>query len=201
MLADHQIAARCQPDHPNGPMIQPFNPEQVREVRDHNAILASPPSKVISYGLSSYGYDIRVGHKFRIFTDLFSAIVDPKAFDTKAYIETEVDKAILIPPNSFALAESIETFNIHRDLITICLGKSTYARCGVIVNVTPFEPEWRGTATIEISNMTPVPVMIYAGEGIAQVLFDRGDAVCATSYADRNGRYQDQRGITNPTVG
>lgn len=154
---------------------------------------------VISYGLSSYGYDIRVGRKYKVFSNAYNAVVDPKNFNPKAYVEVE-GPYCLIPPNSFALAESFEEFNIPRDVLAICLGKSTYARCGIIVNITPLEPEWRGKLTIEISNTTPLPAKIYSMEGIAQVLFLRGDGVCETSYADRKGRYQGQEGLTLPFV-
>jgi dCTP deaminase len=154
---------------------------------------------VISYGVSSYGYDVRVGRYFKIFTNARCAVVDPKAFDPASFVDIEADSC-LIPPNSFALAETMEFLEIPRDVIGICVGKSTYARCGIIVNVTPLEPEWRGRVTIEISNTTPLPAKIYAGEGIAQILFLRTDAVCRTSYADKKGKYQDQRGLTLPFV-
>jgi dCTP deaminase len=153
----------------------------------------------ISYGLSSYGYDVRVGRHFKLFTDVYGAIVDPKNFNTDAFVDLEADYCI-IPPNSFALAETVEYFEIPRDILSICLGKSTYARCGVIVNVTPLEPEWRGKITIEISNTTPLPAKIYANEGIAQILFLRAEGVCRTSYADKKGKYQDQKGLTLPFV-
>lgn len=154
---------------------------------------------VISYGISSYGYDVRVGRKFKVFTNARCAVVDPKNFDPSSFVDIEGD-ACLIPPNSFALAETVEYLEIPRDVIGICVGKSTYARCGIIVNVTPLEPEWRGRITIEISNTTPLPAKIYAGEGIAQILFLRADALCRTSYADRQGKYQDQEGLTLPFV-
>jgi dCTP deaminase len=153
----------------------------------------------ISFGLTSYGYDIRVGRKFKVFTNVRCAVVDPKQFDPASFVDIEGDHC-LIPPNSFALAETIEYLEIPRDIICICVGKSTYARCGIIVNVTPLEPEWRGRVTIEISNTTPLPAKIYAGEGIAQILFLRTDAVCQTSYADKKGKYQDQKGLTLPFV-
>jgi dCTP deaminase len=156
-------------------------------------------SGVISYGVSSYGYDVRVGRHFKIFTNARCAVVDPKNFDPASFVDVEADSC-LIPPNSFALAETVEFLEIPRDVIGICVGKSTYARCGIIVNVTPLEPEWRGRVTIEISNTTPLPAKIYAGEGIAQILFLRTDAVCQTSYADKKGKYQDQRGLTLPFV-
>ena len=154
---------------------------------------------VISYGVTSYGYDVRVGRNFKVFTNARCAVVDPKNFDRASFVDIEGDSC-LIPPNSFALAETVEYFEIPRDIIAICLGKSTYARCGVIVNVTPLEPEWRGKITIEISNTTPLPAKIYANEGIAQILFLRGEAVCRTSYADKKGKYQDQKGLTLPVV-
>src|ERR1700761_8196542 len=165
-------------------MIEPFTDRQMRE-------------GVISYGVSSYGYDIRVADEFRIFTNVNSTIVDPKNFDSRSLVEYKGD-VCLIPPNSFALARSIEYFRIPRNVVTICLGKSTYARCGIIVNVTPFEPEWEGFVTLEISNTTPLPARIYANEGLAQVLFIGGDEVCEPSYADRGGKYMKQRGITIP---
>lgn len=154
---------------------------------------------VISYGVTSYGYDVRVGRHFKVFTNAHCAVVDPKQFDPKSFVDIEGDTC-LIPPNSFALAETVEYLEIPRDIIAICVGKSTFARCGIIVNVTPLEPEWRGKITIEISNTTPLPARIYANEGIAQILFLRGDQVCRTSYADKKGKYQDQRGLTLPFV-
>lgn len=167
-------------------MIEPFVEGQVRD-------------GVISYGLSSYGYDIRVANEFKIFTNVFSVTVDPKQFDPKSMIDFTGDVCI-IPPNSFALARTVEYFRIPRDTLTICVGKSTYARCGIIVNVTPFEPEWEGYVTLEISNTTPLPAKIYANEGIAQVLFFEGDQICETSYADRKGKYQKQQGIILPKL-
>lgn len=167
-------------------MIEPFVENQVRQ-------------GVISYGLSSYGYDIRVAKEFKIFTNVFSVTVDPKDFDPKSMVDFNGDVCI-IPPNSFALARTVEYFRIPRDTLTICVGKSTYARCGIIVNVTPFEPEWEGYVTLEISNTTPLPAKIYANEGIAQVLFFQGDEVCEVSYADRKGKYQNQRGILLPKL-
>jgi dCTP deaminase len=154
---------------------------------------------VISYGTSSFGYDIRVSNRFRIFTNVYGAVIDPKNFDPKGLIEVNND-VCLIPPNSFALALSVEWFRIPRNVLTICVGKSTYARCGIIVNVTPFEPDWEGKAVLEISNTTPLPAKIYAGEGIAQVLFFKSDTPCATSYADRKGKYQHQRDIIHAKV-
>jgi dCTP deaminase len=167
-------------------MIEPFSEKQVAE-------------GLISYGLSSYGYDIRIADEFKIFTNIHSAIVDPKNFDPRSFMDVKADVCI-IPPNSFALARTIEYFRIPRDVITVCVGKSTYARCGIIVNVTPFEPEWEGIVTLEVSNTTPLPAKIYAGEGIAQVLFFGGDEVCETSYADRKGKYQSQQGLTLPKM-
>ena len=167
-------------------MIEPFEQSQVRE-------------GVISYGVSSYGYDMRVAREFRIFTNVLNSIVDPKAFDPKSFVEFEGDVCI-VPPNSFALARTIEYFRIPRDVLTLCLGKSTYARCGIIVNVTPFEPEWEGTATLEISNTTPLPAKIYANEGIAQVLFFQSDEPCEVSYGDKKGKYLKQLDVTLPKV-
>jgi dCTP deaminase len=167
-------------------MIEPFEKSQVR-------------SGVISYGVSSYGYDMRVARDFRIFTNVLSSVVDPKAFDPRSFVEFEGDVCI-IPPNSFALAQSVEYFRIPRDVMTICLGKSTYARCGIITNVTPFEPEWEGFVTLEISNTTPLPAKIYANEGIAQVLFFKGDEEPLVSYADKKGKYQAQKGVTLPKL-
>ena len=168
-------------------MIEPFFDRQVRYEEDR---------KVISYGLSSYGYDLRVGNKFFLFTDINNSLVDPKNFNENSFVKVEGDYCI-IPPNSFALASSIEYFRIPRDVITICIGKSTYARCGIIVNVTPFEPGWEGYVTLEISNTTPLPAKIYANEGLAQVLFYQGEP-CDVSYADRGGKYMGQRELTLP---
>lgn len=154
---------------------------------------------VISYGVSSYGYDLRVADEFKIFTNVFGAIVDPKHFDPKSMVDFKGDVCI-VPPNSFALARSVEYFRIPRGVLTVCLGKSTYARCGIIVNVTPFEPEWEGYVTLEISNTTPLPAKIYAGEGLAQVLFFEADEPCQISYADKRGKYQHQIGITLPRM-
>jgi dCTP deaminase len=154
---------------------------------------------VISYGVSSYGYDIRVAEEFKIFTNVFSAVVDPKNFDPKSMIDFK-GQVCVIPPNSFALARTVEYFRIPRDVLTVCVGKSTYARCGIIVNVTPFEPEWEGYVTLEISNTTPLPARIYANEGIAQVLFFQADEECETSYADKKGKYQKQESIVLPRL-
>jgi dCTP deaminase len=175
-------------------MIEPFVDGQVRE-------LDREGRKVISYGVSSYGYDMRVAPEFKIFTNVLSAIVDPKQFDSKSFVEFEGEVCI-VPPNSFALARSVEYFRIPRNCLTICVGKSTYARCGIITNVTPFEPEWEGYVTLEISNTTPLPAKIYANEGICQVLFFEADDddVCETSYADKAGKYQAQTGVTLPKL-
>ncbi len=167
-------------------MIEPFVDGQVRE-------------NVISYGLSSYGYDIRVTNEFKIFTNVHSAVVDPKHFNPDSFIDFTGDICV-IPPNSFVLAQTVEYFRIPRNVLTICLGKSTYARCGLIVNVTPFEPEWEGYVTLEISNTTPLPARVYANEGIAQVLFFESDETCETSYADRKGKYQNQQSIVLPRI-
>jgi dCTP deaminase len=173
------------------PMIEPFIGEQIRRVDQ---------GPVISYGLSSYGYDIRVGTHFKIFTNVNTTVVDPKFFNPKSFVELDSSESVIIPPNSFALAQSMEYFRIPRNVLTLCVGKSTYARCGIIVNVTPFEPEWYGSATLEISNTTPLPAKIYACEGLAQVLFFEGDEPCEVSYADKKGRYQGQEEITLPKV-
>ena len=177
-------------------MIEPFEPQLVRHVPSEITRNMRP---VVSYGLSSYGYDIRCAREFKVFTNINSAIVDPKNFDPRNFVEIEADECI-IPPNSFALARTVEHFRIPRDVLTVCLGKSTYARCGIIVNVTPFEPEWEGYVTLEFSNTTPLPAKIYAGEGCAQVLFFQSDEQCETSYKDRGGKYQGQVGVTLPKV-
>ena len=169
-------------------MIEPFEADQIKHGEN---------GRVISYGTSSYGYDIRCSDEFKIFTNINSAIVDPKDFDSSSFVDFKGDVCI-IPPNSFALARTVEYFRIPRNVLTVCLGKSTYARCGIIVNVTPFEPEWEGHVTLEFSNTTPLPAKIYANEGIAQVLFFESDEVCETSYADRNGKYMKQKGVTLP---
>ena len=167
-------------------MIEPFEDRQVRE-------------GVVSFGLSSYGYDIRVADEFKVFTNINNTLIDPKNFDPLSFVDIKANTCI-VPPNSFALARTIEYFRIPRDVLTVCLGKSTYARCGIIVNVTPFEPEWEGTATLEISNTTPLPAKIYANEGIAQVLFFESDEPCTISYKDKKGKYQAQRGVTLPKI-
>lgn len=175
----------------NHGMIEPFVDGQVKKAEDGG--------RVISYGLSSYGYDLRVSREFKVFTNIFNTVVDPKNFDPKSFVDIETDICI-VPPNSFALARSVEYFRIPREALTICVGKSTYARCGIIVNVTPFEPEWEGHVTLEISNTTPLPAKIYANEGLAQVVFYLADDVCETSYADRGGKYMKQTGITIPRM-
>jgi dCTP deaminase len=167
-------------------MIEPFEDRQVR-------------AGVISYGVSSYGYDIRVADDFKVFTNINSTVVDPKNFDARSFVDVKTDVCI-IPPNSFALARTVEYFRIPRNVLTICVGKSTYARCGLIVNVTPFEPEWEGYVTLEISNTTPLPAKVYANEGISQVLFFESDEDCEVSYADKNGKYQKQQGLTLPRL-
>ncbi|GEN29272.1 dCTP deaminase [Halovibrio variabilis] len=169
-------------------MIEPFEAEQVRYMDGQ---------RVISYGTSSYGYDVRCADEFKVFTNIHSAIVDPKAFDAKSFVDIKGDMCI-IPPNSFALARTVEYFRIPRNVLTICLGKSTYARCGIIVNVTPLEPEWEGHVTLEFSNTTNLPAKIYAHEGVAQMLFLESDEVCETSYKDRGGKYMGQLGVTLP---
>ncbi len=169
-------------------MIEPFEPGQVRRVNG---------KPIVSYGTSSYGYDVRCSDEFKIFTNIESVIVDPKAFDETSFVDKQSDTCI-IPPNSFALARTVEYFRIPRNVLTVCLGKSTYARCGIIVNVTPLEPEWEGHVTLEFSNTTPLPARIYANEGIAQMLFFESDEECETSYKDRGGKYQGQRGVTLP---
>ena len=169
-------------------MIEPFESRQVRHVNGE---------RIVSYGTSSYGYDIRCAAEFKIFTNINSTIVDPKAFDPNSFVDLKSDVCI-IPPNSFALARTVEYFRIPRNVLTICLGKSTYARCGIIVNVTPLEPEWEGHVTLEFSNTTTLPAKIYANEGCAQVIFIESDEVCETSYKDRGGKYQGQRGVTLP---
>jgi dCTP deaminase len=172
-------------------MIEPFVDRQMKEDQKKQGI--------ISYGVSSYGYDARVSREFKIFTNIDSALVDPKAFDHKGLVDREGDVCI-IPPNSFALARTVEYFRIPRDVLVICVGKSTYARCGIIVNVTPLEPEWEGHVTLEFSNTTPLPAKIYANEGACQFLFLKGDGPCEVSYADRAGKYMGQRGVTLPKI-
>ncbi len=171
-----------------GGMIEPFEPGQVRDAGS---------GRMISYGTSSYGYDVRCADHFKIFTNINSAVVDPKHFDESSFVDVRSDVCI-IPPNSFALASTVEYFRIPRNILTICLGKSTYARCGIIVNVTPLEPEWEGHVTLEFSNTTTLPAKIYANEGVAQMLFLESDEVCEESYKDRSGKYMGQRGVTLP---
>jgi dCTP deaminase len=172
-------------------MIEPFVDGQIKKTESGE--------RVISYGLSSYGYDLRVSNEFKVFTNVFGSVVDPKAFDDRSFVDMQTDVCV-VPPNSFALARSVEYFRIPREVLTICVGKSTYARCGIIVNVTPFEPEWEGHVTLEISNTTPLPARIYANEGLAQVVFFESKETCETSYADRAGKYMGQRGITIPRM-
>ncbi len=169
-------------------MIEPYIDGQIRE---------ADGQKIVSYGTSSYGYDVRCSREFKVFTNINSAVVDPKSFDQASFVDIESDVCI-IPPNSFALARTVEYFRIPRTVLTVCLGKSTYARCGIIVNVTPLEPEWEGHVTLEFSNTTPLPAKIYANEGVAQMLFFEADEACETSYRDRAGKYQGQTGVTLP---
>jgi dCTP deaminase len=171
-------------------MIEPFEPGQVREVNGQ---------KIVSYGTSSYGYDVRCSDEFKVFTNVHSTVVDPKNFDEKSFVDLKGDVCI-IPPNSFALARTVERFKVPRNVLIICLGKSSYARCGIVVNVTPLEPEWEGYVTLEFSNTTPLPAKIYANEGVAQMLFFESDEVCETSYRDRGGKYQGQKGVTLPKI-
>ncbi len=177
----NQMATECG-------LIEPFEPRQIRAINGE---------RVISYGVSSYGYDIRCAPEFKVFTNINSAVVDPKNFDPASFVDVNRDVCI-IPPNSFALARTLEYFRIPRNVLTICLGKSTYARCGIIVNVTPLEPEWEGHVTLEFSNTTPLPARIYANEGVAQVIFLESDEPCEVSYRDRGGKYQNQTGVTLP---
>lgn len=186
LLSDSEIRKLAQEKG----MISPFEANQVKTVDNE---------KKVSYGLSSYGYDLRVADEFKVFTNVHSSIIDPKRFNENSFVDIQGDHCI-VPPNSFALARSVEYFKIPRDVLTICIGKSTYARCGIIVNVTPFEPEWEGYVTLEISNTTPLPAMIYSNEGLAQVLFFKGNTPCETSYADRNGKYMKQKGIVVPRM-
>jgi dCTP deaminase len=171
-------------------MIEPFEPNQIKK---------NSAGPIVSYGTSSYGYDIRCSDEFKIFTNINSTIVDPKNFDPTSFVDFK-GAVCIIPPNSFALARTVEFFRIPRNVLTICLGKSTYARCGIIVNVTPLEPEWEGHVTLEFSNTTPLPAKIYANEGVAQVIFIEGDEICETSYKDRGGKYQGQQGVTLPKI-
>jgi dCTP deaminase len=189
ILADHEIIKLAEAG-----MIDPLIHNQVKSMQKPGQ---ANPEKVISFGTSSYGYDVRCANEFKIFTNINSAIVDPKNFDDNSFVNFTGDVCI-IPPNSFALARTVEYFKIPRDILTICLGKSTYARCGIIVNVTPLEPEWEGHVTLEFSNTTPLPAKIYANEGVAQMIFMKAENVCDTSYHDRSGKYQKQRGVTLP---
>ncbi len=182
--SDHWIRSMAE----NEGMIEPFEGKQVKELNGQ---------RVVSYGTSSYGYDVRCSREFKIFTNINSAIVDPKDFDDNSFVDVESDICI-IPPNSFALARTVEYFRIPRKVLTVCLGKSTYARCGIIVNVTPLEPEWEGHVTLEFSNTTPLPAKIYANEGVAQMLFFESDEECDISYKDKNGKYQGQTGVVTP---
>jgi dCTP deaminase len=184
VLSDREIIERVKKER----MITPFVDHQVSD-------------GVVSYGLSSYGYDFRVANEFKVFSNVNYAFVDPKHFNNRAFVDVVTDDACIIPPNSFVLARSVEYFRIPRDLLAICVGKSSYARCGIILNTTPFEPGWEGFVTLEISNTTPLPAKIYANEGIGQVIFLRASQVCAVSYADRKGKYQKQQGIVLPRVG
>lgn len=204
ILSDRQIYDLCigEGNH----MITPFVDGQVRMRPEITAMSMGPDGfepmgygeKVISYGLSSYGYDVRCADEFKVFTNINSTVVDPKAFDSQCFVDFKGD-ACIIPPNSFALARTVEYFRVPRDVIVVCLGKSTYARCGIVVNVTPLEPGWEGHVTLEFSNTTPLPAKIYANEGVAQMLFFRGEP-CSISYADRNGKYQGQTGVVPPKV-
>ena len=185
LLPDHIIEALAKKG-----MIEPFESKQIKHSQD---------KKMVSFGLSSYGYDLRVADEWKVFTNVYNTLIDPKNFSEESFVEFKSPTCI-IPPNSFALARSVEYFRIPRNILTICIGKSTYARCGIIVNVTPFEPEWEGHVTLEISNTTPLPAKIYANEGLAQVLFFEAKEVCTTSYADRKGKYMKQVGITIPRL-
>jgi len=183
ILSDHWIREQAQ----NHGMIEPFEAGQVRD-------------GAISYGTSSFGYDIRVADEFKVFTNVYGVVVDPKNFDERSFVDISGQGYCIIPPNSFALARTLEYFRIPNDVLVVCVGKSTYARCGIIVNVTPLEPEWEGHLTLEISNTTPLPAKVYANEGIAQLLFFKGDQVPSTTYAQRSGKYQKQRGVTPPRL-
>ena len=187
VLSDHAIRKFVN----QASMISPFIDGQIRT--NHK------DQKIVSYGLSSYGYDARVSDEFKIFTNINSSIVDPKAFDQDSFVDKKTDVCI-IPPNSFALGRTVEYFKIPRDVLVLCVGKSTYARCGIIVNVTPLEPEWEGNVTLEFSNTTPLPAKIYAGEGVCQFIFFQSQTSCQVSYADRKGKYMKQQGVTLPTI-
>ena len=186
LLSDEEIKKMVQ----TYKMIEPFEKDLIKQIND---------KKLVSYGLSSYGYDLRVSNEFKVFTNVYNSIVDPKNFSDDSFVDIKGPYCI-VPPNSFALARSIEYFKIPRNILTMCIGKSTYARCGIIVNVTPFEPEWEGHVTLEISNTTPLPAKIYSNEGIAQVIFLEAKNVCKISYADRKGKYMNQRGIVVPRM-
>lgn len=186
LLADSEIEYRAKKEG----MITPFEKRTAEE----------GDKKVVSYGLSSYGYDIRIGNRFKIFTNVNTSVIDPKNFDQNSFVDVETDEQVIIPPNSFALGACIEWITMPRDLLAICVGKSTYARCGIVVNVTPIEPEWQGHITIEISNTTPLPAIIYPNEGIAQLVFLSSTKLCDISYLDRNGKYQGQTGVTLPKI-
>ena len=201
ILSDHEIEALVATQG----MIDPYYSNQIRFHPDpfpSSTGEDDTPRKVISYGLSSYGYDIRAAAQFKVFTNVFASEVDPKRLDPTSYVDVDAtDRGYcLIPPNSFALARSVEYMRVPRDILVVCLGKSTYARCGIVVNVTPLEPEWEGHITLEFSNTTPLPARVYANEGCAQLLFFRGSSPCSVSYKDRNGKYQGQTGVTLPKV-
>jgi len=190
LLPDHEIMARCQTQG----IIEPYVRQSVRNLNQVSGV----DQKVISYGPSSYGYDVRVAHEFKIFTNAMNARVDPKDMDPANFVDIESELPVTIPPNSFALGRSLEWIRVPRDCLAICIGKSTYARCGIVVNVTPLEPEWEGNITIEISNTTPNPALVYPNEGICQLLFHRNNSLCSVSYKDKDGKYQGQSGVTLP---
>ena len=194
LLPDHEILARCRTQG----IIEPYVRESVRNLNQ----VTSPTidKKVISYGVSSYGYDVRVANEFKIFTNVHNAYVDPKNMDVKNFLDVVSDDPVSIPPNSFVLGRSYEWIRVPRDCLVICIGKSTYARCGVVVNVTPLEPEWEGHITLEISNTSPNPVLVYPNEGICQLLFHRNSSLCSVSYKEKGGKYQNQKGVTLPRV-
>jgi len=190
LLPDHEIIARCRTQG----IIEPYVSQPVRNLNQ----VGGPDQVVISYGPSSYGYDIRVAHEFKIFTNVHSATVDPKSMDPNNFVDITSEGPVTIPPNSFALCRSLEWIKVPRDCLVVCIGKSTYARCGIVVNVTPLEPEWEGNITIEVSNTTPNPALVYPNEGITQLLFHRNNSLCAVSYKDKDGKYQGQSGVTLP---
>jgi len=187
LLPDHEILLRCDTEN----IIEPWVDGPVREVDG---------KRVISYGPSAYGYDVRVAEEFKIFTNVYAAVVDPKQMDERNFVDMVSEYPVAIPPNSFALTRSLEYIKVPRDCLVVCIGKSTYARCGIVVNVTPHEPEWEGHITREISNTTPNPALIYPNEGICQLIFHRNDRLCTVSYRDKGGKYQGQQGITLPTA-